>query len=178
MSSDGKLQRTGGRLLTDKGRLATVRASWLPGHCETEEQPHVVVTVSGTCENYNYPPDVCQHAEGTYEFEYCDEEPYWPCAGRWRWKKIGPGDEIWHFFVEFSTDEHSQPCPYFDAWIAGDDTVTGRQYRFGYATCPPDPVSCDRETGILGGVFDLPGEVRLEDQDCTGCTAHVTVGGP
>jgi len=150
--------------------------------CEkcTGQQPSAVVTVTGACS------DGCKSLAGTYEFyAFDDTSPdyccyWWTNESQTRWLHIAYCKDVKRFCGDIIAYEDATRS----FGVIGTCTTVEHPYAFvGWEVqsqdlnAPGVLISCTG--GILIGTFDLLGSASPppDDDDCTGCTAHVTLGG-
>ena len=144
----------------------------IPCHCCQPgcPQPNAVVTLTETnCATL----DICRTAAGTYVFEQCyrveGADPY--CG--WSW--ICTDWEPEYGSTRLIIIEYDDPWGLLggDVWQAHIQSVDGVYLLFtGLAL----PVECPVASKYLSGLFSMFGRITV-DNDCSGCTAHVTLAG-
>jgi hypothetical protein len=164
MSLPGYLKRTHGFVLKLGGRIGSLPESCYEHACDGIAQPDAVVTVTGECDY-----DECADAAGTYAF--LDGQLDLPVL-RWFWEKLGPGDSEWILCVYFDSGTCEWAASLW-GWIPAANPWSNLVF-YGEAS-----LACDPDLRELVGAFDMPGwDPYQGGYDCTGCTAHATLGGP
>ena len=134
---------------------------------------YTIIPASGGC------TDSCHwwYPGGVVSDSYFEEPgTYDPGGCSWRWGSHAESLQIIYVLAtgRWYAQMGYDPPNHYETQFGGTYTGTGTKN----AKDITDLISCDKVTGKLAGAFDLDGlSPGGFYPDCTGCTAHVTLGG-
>jgi len=165
----GTVQFVDGAILFVGGQIAMHEDCCCGDPCVdcSGEQPNAEVTVEGSCSW-----GACENANGEHVYQGFSGES--PC--QWEWKYTGGASSSYlHIFYYTSPSRFCARLGLGVYTYFGSDGSCGGIANYLDVTAW---VSCDEETGLLQGAFDLSGDTGIGGGlNCDGCTAHVTLGG-